>query len=296
MRRNSTTWGMIASSGALVLTLAACGGDSPEVVDPGTPTQDVSTDDGASTETDPGDAADATTDEAGDDTGTETDTDTGGGEQAAGTSISPDEFITMLKSPGMENMTSFTLDMNMGMEGQSMIMTGAADLSDGTAMDIQMEVPGAGNIHMILVDGEAFMSMPGVTEEGQFVQMPLEELMGADADEFTNQVDITSQWDDWEAGAQEVTFVGVEDVDGEQLNHYELLLDTSKVESEDMAGMPGELTYDVWLDDQNFMRQVTFELEGVEAVMKMDNWGEPVDIAAPDAADVMQMPGMPTGR
>lgn len=296
MRRNSTTWGMIASSGALVLTLAACGGDSPEVVDPGAASQDVSTNDAASTETDTSEeAADATTDETTTDD-TSADDETTGGEQAAGTPISPDEFITLLKSPGMENMTSFSLDMNMNMDGEAMVMRGAADMSDGMAMDIEMEVPGAGTVHLILIDGDAFMSMPGLTEDGQFFQVPLEEVLGADAEAFSDQVDITAQWDDWEAGAQEVTFVGPEDVDGEQLNHYELLLDTSKVESEDMAGMPGELTYDVWLDDQNFMRQVIFELEGVEAVMKMDNWGEPANIVAPDAADIMQMPGMPTGR
>jgi len=58
--------------------------------------------------------------------------------------------------------------------------------------------------------------------------------------------------------------------------------------------MPSEITYDVWLDDQNFMRKVTFNMPDVEAVVLMDNWGEPVDISAPAESDITELPGMPT--
>lgn len=312
MRRNTTTWGMIAASGALVLTLAACGDDSPEVEEPSasadTGAEDEGTDEGAETDgTDDG-AEDEGAETDGTDDGAETDgTDDGaedegaddggdtGGDAAAGEEVDPAAFVEQLKSPGMENMTSFTMNMDMQMKGQAVTMTGQADMSGGApAMDINMEMPGMGSVHMIMVDGSAYMSMPGLTEEGQFIQMPLEDIMGEDADEFTNQIDMTSQWDDWEAGAQTVTFVGPEDVDGETLNHYELLLDTSSLEDASAAGMPGEITYDVWLDDQNFMRQVTFDIEGAETVMKMDDWGQPVDITAPDPSSITDMPGAPT--
>ncbi|WP_154402225.1 hypothetical protein [Ornithinimicrobium cavernae] len=305
MRRNTTTWGMIAASGALVLTLAACGDDSPEVEEPDTNTQAQTEDDtdaGAETEgTDAGaetEGTDTGAETEGTDAGTETEGAEGGdagGDAAAGSEITPADFVTQLKSPGMENLSSFTMDMDMQMEGQAVTMVGKADLGGDTpAMDITMEMAGLGNVHMIMVDGQAYMSMPGVTEEGQFIQMPLEEMMGEDADQFTNQVDMTSQWDDWEAGAQKVTFVGAEDVDGESLNHYELLLDTTKIEGGDTAGMPPELTYDVWLDDQNYMRQVTFDIQGAETVMKMADWGLPVDVTAPDPSSIVEMPGMPT--
>ena len=301
MRRNTTTWGMIAASGALVLTLAACGDDSPEVEEPGTSDEagqdtedtDEGTDEGAETDgTDEGAETDGT-DEGAETDGGDTGGDTGG-DAAAGEEVEPAAFVEQLKSAGMENMTTFTMDLDMQMEGQAVTMTGKADMSGAPAMDITMEMAGMGNIHMIMVDGSAYMSMPGLTEEGQFVQMPLEDIMGEDADEFTNQIDMTSQWDDWETGAQKVTFIGAEDVDGESLNHYELLLDTTGLEDADVAGMPDELTYDVWLDDQNFMRQVTFDIEGAQTVMKMSDWGEPVDIVAPDASSIVEMPGMPT--
>lgn len=309
MRRNTTTWGMIAASGALVLTLAACGDDSPEVEEPTVEeTAEEPADTGAETEDTGAETEDTDTGAetgAGGDAGTETeDTDTGaetgaggdaGGDAAAGEEIEPSAFVAQLKSPGMENMTTFTMNMDMQMEGQAVTMIGSADLSGAPAMDINMEIPGAGAVHMIMVDGNAYMSMPGVTEEGQFMQMPLEDIMGEDAEEFTNQIDMTSQWDAWETGAQSVTFVGPEDVDGETLNKYELLLDTTGLEeAEDVAGMPAELTYNVWLDDQNFMRQVTFDIEGAETVMKMDDWGQPVDISAPDPSSIVEMPGMPT--
>ena len=297
MRRNTTTWGMIAASGALVLTLAACGEDSPEVEEPNAGAEagaeeTAGTDDGVESEdTDEGAETDGT-DEGAETEGTDEGTE--GGDAAAGEEIEPAAFVEQLKSPGMDAMTSFTMNMDMQMEGQAVTMIGKADLSGSPAMDINMEMPGMGSVHMIMVDGNAYMSVPGMTEEGQFVQMPLEEVMGEDADEFTNQIDMTSQWDAWETGAQKVTFIGPEDVDGETLNHYELLLDTSALDDAGAAGMPGELTYDVWLDDQNFMRQVTFDIDGAESVMKMDDWGEPVDITAPDPSSITEMPGAPT--
>lgn len=281
MRSNTTTWGMIATSGALVFTLAACGADdSPEVEDAGPTTTDQSDTDDSSTGADES----ATTDSEGE----------AGGDVATGTEISTEDFIALLKSPGMENMTTFTMDMDMGGGGESMVMRGSADLSGAPAMDIEMELPEMGTIHMIMIDGQAYMSMPPMTEEGKFVQVPFEDFMGEDAEDFTDQVDMTSQWDDWETGAQKITFVGAEEVDGEQLNHYELVLDTSKLDVEDTVGMPSEVTYDVWLDDENFMRKVTFEMDELEAVVLMDNWGEPVDISAPDASDITEIPGMPT--
>src|SRR5690606_18756186 len=280
MRRNSTTWGMVATSGALVLTLAACGGDdSPEVEDAGVGTSTTQ--------------ADADDDSS---TGTQTDSDEGdaGGEIAEGEEVSTEEFIALLKSPGMDNLTTFTMDMDMGAEGESLVMRGAADLSGPPALDVEMEMPGVGQVHMIMVDGQAYMSMPPMTEEGKFIKVPFEDFMGEDTEDFTDTVDMTSQWDDWETGAQKVTFMGVEEVDGEQLNHYELLLDTSQLDAEDTVGMPSEITYDVWLDDQNIMRKVTFNMPDVEAVVLMDNWGEPVDISAPAESDITELPGMPT--
>jgi hypothetical protein len=42
------------------------------------------------------------------------------------------------------------------------------------------------------------------------------------------------------------------------------------------------------MDSANLMRKVAFELQGVSMVMKTSGWGQPVNIKAPAAADIVQ--------
>jgi hypothetical protein len=55
--------------------------------------------------------------------------------------------------------------------------------------------------------------------------------------------------------------------------------------------MPPTITYDVWVDDDDLMRQLDFELDGVTVELRIDDWGEPVDVQAPEESDLVEMPG-----
>ncbi len=97
---------------------------------------------------------------------------------------------------------------------------------------------------------------------------------------------------------QSVVFVGDEDVDGEQLGHYEVELDTSKVEQfkelPTQAQLPKTVTYDLWLDDENRMRKMSMNMDmggsPTETEVEFSNWDEPVDIAAPPASEIVEQP------
>ena len=86
--------------------------------------------------------------------------------------------------------------------------------------------------------------------------------------------------------------------DGEQLGHYKVELDTSKVkqfkELPSQAEVPKTVAYDLWLDDDNRMRKMTMEMAMGGAPTKMEvaftDWGEPVDIAAPPASEIVEQP------
>ena len=83
------------------------------------------------------------------------------------------------------------------------------------------------------------------------------------------------------------------DVDGEQLEKYELTLDTTKMAGvtalpDASAKLPATLTYTAWLDADNRMRRVVFDVSGVKATMKLSKYGEAVDITAPPAAQVVK--------
>ena len=73
-----------------------------------------------------------------------------------------------------------------------------------------------------------------------------------------------------------------------------LTLDTTKIESlkdAGTAGIPKELDYDIWLDDENRMRQVLIDMgTNGQIDMSIDDWDQHVEIEAPAANQIMEMP------
>lgn len=285
MRLQKTRWTAALAAGSLALALAGCGDDEPEVIEPG---QADSTSAGAGGEGGDGD---------------------GTGEQEElepGEEIETQAFMEQLKSPGEEVLGSFQLEADMDLGGQgSMTISGAADLrGEEPAMDMEMTLPGMGELRILMVEGSVYMAVPGVTAEGKFAEISPDDLgMGNPLESF----DLESTWEAWDEGTQTVQFVGTEDVDGEQMRHYTLEVDTEAAmeaqgETSSTAGMPQSVTYDVWVDSEDLMRKVTFDMgsmggmtQGGEVAMEMriDSWGEDVDVQVPDPADLvdLELPG-----
>ena len=73
-----------------------------------------------------------------------------------------------------------------------------------------------------------------------------------------------------------------------------LTLDTTKIESlkdAGTAGIPKELDYDIWLDDENRMRQVLIDMgTNGQINMSIEDWGQDVEIEAPAANEIVEMP------
>lgn len=264
MTTTRTRLASVVGAGALVLALGACSDDSG---DAGSPTSAAST------------SAQATVPEV-----------------AEGEEVDIAEFVAMMKSPGEEKLSSYTMTMNMKTGGEDLTMEGAVDVSgEDPALDLDMTVPGAGKMQMRMVDGRLFMAMPGITPEGKFMEIPPEQL--GDTASALEQVDVTSQMDSWEQAARKVVYVGEEDVDGTTMRHYSVTVDSAA--AMDAAGVTGDdaaaasaamgddFVYEVWLDDDNLMRKLAFDMEGTVTEMFADNWGEPQDIQAPPAEDIV---------
>lgn len=274
MSTTRTRWAALLGAGALTLALGACSADEGG----GTVAETPST-----TE-----AAAATTE-----TETETAADVAEGEE-----IDPAEFVAMMKSPGEAMLSSYTMTMTMKTGGEDVTLEGAVDVSgDSPALDMDMQIPGAGAMQMRMVDGRLFMAMPGVTPEGKFMEVPPEQL--GDAATALEEVDITSQMDTWEDAARKVVFVGEEDVDGTTMRRYEVTVDSAAaLDSAGMgddaaatSGMSDEFVYNVWLDEDNLMRKLAFEMDGVVTEMTADNWGEPQEVQLPAEDEIVQGPG-----
>ncbi|QFG67768.1 hypothetical protein [Ornithinimicrobium pratense] len=300
--------GSLVTAGVLTLGLAACGGDDePDTTTPASTVEEAGTDAQAGTE----DEATATAENTGEQTSeaettesetteaetTEAETDAGGATE--GETVPVDEFLAMLQAPGEDMLSSYTMSMDMEAEGQQLTMDGAVNLSeDDTRMRITMAVPEMGTVEMIYADGDAYMTVPGVTPEGMYLLAPAD-LLGDTAE--LDEIDITAQWDAWEQGAQEVVFLGEEDVDGEQMRRYQVTVDAQAAlaaSGEDAAatslGLEDEIVYDVWVDGDDLMRKMVFDTGGETAEMRMDNWGQDQDIQVPEPDQVMDMDDLGT--
>ena len=293
----------------LALVLAGCGdSDAPEVVEP---SQSQGSDEGADEPVDEGDTGDETGDEdggdtgdTGGDTGEETGDEDGGdtgdsedeGGTAAGSDVDKDEFMARLKAPGNDVLGSFAFDMSMEGQGQNITMTGQADMrGDSPAMEATMEIAVLGQVHMIMLDGSMYMSIPEMTGEGKYIRMGPEELALGGGEDPTSAIDMESTWDAWDEGTTSITLVGTEQIEGESMEHYTLNVDTAAAMEasgqESVAGMPDTIAYDVWVDDNDLMRKVAFDMADVKTEMTINSWGEDVDVQAPAESDLMEMPG-----
>jgi hypothetical protein len=274
--------GGIVAAGVLGVGLTACGGDdtpAEETTDPAptsaAPAEDATTED-AQTQTEDAGQTQQPTDEAG----------------ADGEEVDVQEFLAMLQEPGEERLSSYTLAMTMLMEGQELSADGAVDLGgEAPAMAMVLQVPQMGMLELIIAEGQVYMAMPGLTQEGQYVVAPPELV----ADMNINEMDVSAQWDEWETYAERVVLVGSEDVDGTEMTRYEVTVDAAAAmqdagaDDAAVTSVGDTVVYDVWLDEENLMRQMVFELDGQTTTIMMDNWGEPQDIQAPDPSLVSDL-------
>jgi hypothetical protein len=169
---------------------------------------------------------------------------------------------------------------------------------DGSEMHLTVQMsnlPG-GAMEMVLVEGKAYMSMPGATQPGQFFEVDKSNPAFSGLDDGLSPADAFKAFD---AGLQSVEEVGDEEIGGEDTTHYRLEVDAEKALGAtgqgSVPGLPETLAYDVWLDSEDRMRRLTYELTGTELTMDMTDWGEPVTIEAPDKSDIVKAPPMMGG-
>lgn len=199
---------------------------------------------------------------------------------------------------------TYAMDMTMALSGQNMSVKGVGDMSDqqNLKMRMTMEMPGASGqgINMLLVDKKMYMQLPGQAG-GKFVEVPMDQLRQAGGgQEFEKLLNPAESLKASKDAVQKVTFVGPEDVSGQQLKHYQMVLDVSKANQ--AAGItpapnatgPQTVPYDVWVDNDKLMRKMEMTIEGSKVTMLLDKYGEPVSITAPPSASVTTMPGLGT--
>jgi hypothetical protein len=224
-----------------------------------------------------------------------------------GDEVDPGDFVDTV-SDGVEASTTAHMTMKVGL-GSMGKMSGEGDVdytADPPEMAMTMDLPmvGAGTkTEVRYVDGIFYMSL-GMMSSGKFWKLdpadpdsPL-----GDVGDLLDQADPRGALKKVEPAIDTVTYVGEEDVDGRSLDHYELTIDpaalakTMKVPSDARAQLPDELTYDVWLDDENRLSKMHMDLPvaGMESTVDLtaSDWGKKVTIEAPPASEIAEMPNL----
>ncbi len=268
----------VAATSAVLVGVAGCSGDDTTTVS-----------DETTSESPASEAAETESEEHEEEPAEEPEEQSGG--------YDAEELLAAMKAAVEENETSH-LVMEMGGGAQSMTAEGDVSYAgDSTSMQLTMQSPelGPGVIEMRMVDGVMYMSMPPMTPEGKILRFdlndpnsPLGSLGGV------TQGDPLETFKAFDEGLRDVQYLGSEDVDGEEMDHYVLTVDgkaAAEAQGAPAGSVPKEITYDLWLDDDDLMRRIQYTVGGGGVTLSMSDWGEPVTVKAPRKADIMQMPG-----
>ncbi|WP_197318546.1 hypothetical protein [Saccharomonospora sp. NB11] len=207
--------------------------------------------------------------------------------------------------------SKFTMEMNMG--GQSITAQGEGIYSgENTAMSMTMDMGGQ-SMDMIFVDNVIYMKMPeGLNPDPSkpWIKMTAEDAagMGQDFDQMTEQSDPSKTLEQLQKAGGEIKDTKETEIDGQKVTQYTVELDLSKAgemlgDESAAASIPAGtmIPVELYLNSDNLPVRIEMNMGAVaEAagapggdagiVMTYSDWGTPVDIKAPPADQVGEMP------
>ncbi|UJH70611.1 hypothetical protein [Ornithinimicrobium sp. INDO-MA30-4] len=220
---------------------------------------------------------------------------------APGSEVDPKDVVDRLLSADQSQMSSFNLMMNGDVEGAQMQLSASVNVSGAQPeLDARLtlegdEVAAAGmemfsSMHLVLADGQGFVSIPALTGEGTYYSIPLDEAdlgemgmegMGAgdDLDLFAED-GLEEMWQGWDESGSTMTYVGSQD--GQ--DQYQIVMTAEDFD----ASMSGEATFNIWINQDDFMSQIEVNSTDGDLTLLFEDWGHNEDIQAPPAPDVME--------
>lgn len=194
------------------------------------------------------------------------------------------EFTDRLEAAVDKNPT-VKIDVQFGPDATA---SGTQDLANNT---LEMDVDAGGQqMTYRLVDGQYYLAQPPKwfavddASTNPLVKKALEQ---------TALLSMQTQLDAFVAGVESAGVKGTEKVDGVSTTHYTATVDTDKALRElGMAKAPGSpetAIYDVWLDDDDLIRKMSFTQNGANAVLTATDWGKPVSITKPTGSELAKV-------
>jgi hypothetical protein len=187
------------------------------------------------------------------------------------------------------------------------------------AMTMDMTTP-EGTMSMVFLDKVFYIKLPQEVEPGKsWIKIdvnddnPIAKALGGMTEQMSKNADPRATLEEFEKSG-EITDSKEETLDGQKTMHYTITVDVEKMaanqtdptmkqalEQTIKAGLK-DFPVDVWINEDDL--PVRFKMDmpmpnptgaGGNVTMKMQmdysEWGEPVDITAPDAGEIAEMPG-----
>ncbi|NRQ49663.1 hypothetical protein [Aeromicrobium stalagmiti] len=215
-----------------------------------------------------------------------------GSDTTAG-SIDPDSFMPDLIA-AMREQGSVSITMKVtgsgGFSGEGDMVFG----QDPEESDIDFRADTAGERFGIrVVDGRTFIAYDSLTD-GRFYELDtdgggaLEQQLGSLAD----QLDPSASFEPFADSVTSVEQVGEpETVAGVESQHLRVTVDTAKIDSPELQGLPAAqlpdtFTYDFWVDDDGLLRRAAFELGGFALSGDYLDYGKTDEIPVPSGDEL----------
>lgn len=205
--------------------------------------------------------------------------------------------------------------MTMGAEGMEMTAVGdflAGKSADDNAVHMEMKT-GAGvagtdsTMEMIQVGGIMYMRVGPMTGD-KFLKIDPNDPNNTMGQAFGAQAEIgdpTKQFEVFSDAITEFKEVGEgPEIDSVKTTEYAITVDAAKAvaasggEASELSGMPENLTYSVFVGEDDLIRRMSFDMMGATMSMDFTGWGSDVVIEAPsgdDVTDKLEIPGLGAG-
>lgn len=160
--------------------------------------------------------------------------------------------------------------------------------SDATEMKMSMEM-GPTTAMVILVDGTVYMQQ---SAGSKFVKISKDTPGVGDMITQLTGLSPSSSVSAMRGSLKKVEYVGPATVKGTKVDKYKVTADTSAMaktlgSTAGMGDLPKTVSYDLYVDSDHLMRRIDMKIADQAITMLVDKWGEPVDIKAPPASEVL---------
>lgn len=169
---------------------------------------------------------------------------------------------------------------------------------DGSAPSMRLSLAFSGqHAGLRLVDGTAYLSVPGLTPAGKYLEIePDNAMMGS----LVRQLRSYGPQGSLEMLKGAVTSfrdAGTTTIGGQQVRHYIVTVDPARLlqqmklpTSVPSGSLPRQVTEDLYVGSGNLMRRLVMNAAGQRITLDTTRWGEPVHVTAPPPADVVRTP------